>query len=57
MVRSLVTSRISWALVALASLAVLLPVGLGESQAAFVAQSTNPNQTFAAAICAVGRYR
>ena len=49
MVRSLVTSRISWALVALASLAVLLPVGLGESQAAFVAQSTNPNQTFAAA--------
>ena len=27
-------------------LAILLPVGLGSSQAAFVAQSTNPNQVF-----------
>ncbi len=49
MLRAVLTHTATWPLTALAVLAILLPIGMGSSQAAFVAQSTNPNQTFAAA--------
>ncbi len=39
MLRAFLTNRITWALTGLLVLAVLLPIGLGRSQAAFVAQS------------------
>ena len=49
MLRAVLTHTATWPLTALAVLAILLPIGMGSSQAAFVAQSTNPNQTFSAA--------
>ena len=49
MLRAVLTHAATWPLTALAVLAILLPIGLGSSQAAYVAQSTNPNQTFSAA--------
>ena len=49
MLRAVLTHTATWPLTALAVLAILLPIGMGSSQAAYVAQSTNPNQTFAAA--------
>ena len=49
MLRAVLTHTATWPLTALALLAILLPIGLGSSEAAFVAQSTNPNQTFSAA--------
>jgi hypothetical protein len=49
MLRSLVTSRISWALAGLMVLAVLLPVGVRPSEAAYVAQTANPDSVFSAA--------
>jgi hypothetical protein len=49
MLRAVLTHTATWPLTALAVLAILLPIGMGSSQAAYVAQSTNPNQTFSAA--------
>src|SRR4029077_11771348 len=44
-----VTSRISWALAGLLLLAVLVPLGLGRSEAAFVGSTSNPNSIFSSA--------
>ena len=49
MLRAVLTHTATWPLTALALLAILLPIGLGSSEAAYVAQSNNPNQTFSAA--------
>ena len=49
MLRAVFTHTATWPLTALALLAILLPVGLGSSQAAFVAQSTNPTRPSASA--------
>jgi chitinase len=49
MLRAVLTHTATWPLTALALLAILLPIGLGSSQAAYVAQSTNPNEVFSAA--------
>ncbi len=49
MLRAVLTHTATWPLTALAVLAILLPIGMGSSQAAYVAQSTNPNQIFSAA--------
>jgi chitinase len=49
MLRTVLTHPATWPLTALAILAILLPVGLGSSQAAYVAQSANPGQAFSAA--------
>src|SRR4051812_37170480 len=49
MLRAVFTHPATWPLTALAVLAILLPVGLGSSQAAYVAQSTNPGQAFSSA--------
>jgi hypothetical protein len=49
MLRAVLTHTATWPLTALALLAILLPIGLGSSQAAYVAQSNNPNQTFSSA--------
>ena len=49
MLRAFLTNRITWALTGLLVLAVLLPIGLGRSQAAFVAGSTNPGSVFSSA--------
>jgi hypothetical protein len=49
MLRAVLTHPATWPLTALTVLAILLPVGLGSSQAAYVAQSANPGQVFAAA--------
>src|SRR4051812_8188226 len=49
MLRAVLTHSATWPLTALAVLAILLPIGLGSSQAAYVAQSNNPNQIFSTA--------
>ena len=49
MLRAFLTSRITWALTGLLVLAVLLPIGLVRSQAAFVAQSGNAGSVFSSA--------
>ena len=49
MLRAFLTNRITWALTGLLVLAVLLPIGLGRSQAAFVAGTTNPGSVFSSA--------
>src|SRR4051812_32196084 len=49
MLRTVFTSPATWALTALALVAILLPVGVRHSEAAYIAGSTNPGQTFAAA--------
>jgi chitinase len=46
MLRSVVTNKISWALAGLLVVAVLVPLGLGRSEAAFVGSSSNPNSIF-----------
>ena len=49
MLRAFLTNRITWALTGLLVLAVLLPIGLVRSQAAFVAQSGNAGSVFSSA--------
>ena len=49
MLRAFLTNRITWALTGLVVLAVLLPVGLRNSDAAFVAGSSNPGSIFSSA--------
>jgi chitinase len=49
MLRAVLTHPATWPLSALTLLAILLPVGLGSSQAAYVAQSANPGQVFSSA--------
>ena len=46
---SLPTNKITWALTGLLVLAVLLPVGVRQSEAAFVAQTANPGSVFSSA--------
>ena len=49
MFRSFATNKITWALTGLVLLAALLPLGLRDSEAAFVANSNNPNSIFSSA--------
>ncbi len=49
MLRAFLTNRITWALTGLVVLAALLPVGLRNSDAAFVAGSSNPGSIFSSA--------
>ena len=49
MLRAFLTNRVTWALTGVVVLAVLLPVGLRSSDAAFVAGSTNNNSLFSSA--------
>ena len=49
MLRAFATNKITWALAGLLLLAVLLPVGVRQSEAAFVAQTANSGSVFSAA--------
>jgi chitinase len=49
MLRAFLTTKIRWVLAGLVLLAVLLPIGLRSSEAAFVAAATNPNSVFSSA--------
>ncbi|HYH89507.1 MAG TPA: Ig-like domain-containing protein [Solirubrobacteraceae bacterium] len=49
MLPAFLTTKIRWALAGLVLLAVLLPIGLRNSEATFVAATTNPNSLFSSA--------